>query len=133
MIDNYRQQFAFTNDEEWNAIRPLIQKVLDAQQEVRQFSGRGGRGGFGGPGGPGGGPGGFGGRGGPFGGQSNPSADALQAAIDSNSKEKITAALVKYREARKQAQDKLTATQDGLKKFLTLKQEAIAVRLGLAN
>jgi Spy/CpxP family protein refolding chaperone len=134
MMDNHREQLEVTSDDEWNAIRPLIQKVMAAQQEAQPFGGRGGRGGRGGfRGGPGDSSGPGGGRGGPFGGTPNPAATALQTAIDSNSPEQIKAALAKYRDARKQAQDKLTAAQDALKRVLTVKQEAVALQLGLVN
>jgi hypothetical protein len=127
MMDNYRQQLDLTNDDEWNAIKPMVQKVMDAQQETQAFGGRGGRGGRGGGGGGGG-----GGRGG-FGGTPNPTVTALQTAIDSGSTEQIKATLARYRDARKQAQDKLTAAQDALKAVLTVKQEAAALQLGLVN
>ena len=128
MMDNYQQQLELTNNEEWNAVKPLIQKVVDARQAAGAFGGRGGRGGRGGfGGGPGG-----GGRGG-FGGPPNPTVEALQTAIDSGSTDQIKAAIAKYREGRKQAEAKLTAAQDELKKVLTIKQEAVALRMGLVN
>jgi hypothetical protein len=140
MMDNYREQLELTNDDEWNAIRTLIQKVMDAQQEAQPFGGRGGRGGRGGfgggpggPGGPGGGGQGGGGRGGFGGGTPNPAVTALQTAVDSNSPEQMKTALANYRAARKQAQDKLTTAQDTLKKVLTVKQEVVALRLGLID
>lgn len=119
-LDNYREQLEFTNDDEWNAVRPLIQKVMDAQQEANAFSGRGGRGGGGG------------GRGG-FGGTPNPTVEALQTAIDSNSTDQMKAALEKYRAARKAAEAKLATAQDALKKVLTVKQEVVAVQSSLVN
>jgi hypothetical protein len=149
MMDNYRQQLEPANDAEWNKIQPLIQKVMDAQQEAQPLAGRGGRGGRGGfggfgggPGGPGGGGpggpggpggGGPGGPGGLFGGTPNPNVTALQTALESKSTDQMKAALAKFREARKQAQDKVTAAQDALKKVLSLKQEVAAVQLGLVE
>ncbi len=135
-MDNYREQLQLTNDADWSKIQPLIQKVMDAQQGVQPFSGRGGRGGGfggfgGGPGGPGGG--GPGGPGGMFGGTPNTNMTALATALESKSTDQMKAALAKFREARKQAQDNLTAAQDALKKVLTLKQEAVALRAGLVN
>src|ERR1035437_1919834 len=60
-MDNVRDQIGFTNDTDWNAIQPLVQKAMDARMAVG-FGGRGfgrcGRGG--GQGGQGGGGGGFG-------------------------------------------------------------------------
>ena len=83
MMDNIREQLGFTNDTDWNAVQPLIQKVTDARRDVgfgagmgRMF-GRNRGGGGGGNGGPGG------GRGG-FGPQPSPEAEALQKAIDDN-------------------------------------------------
>ena len=43
IMDNFRQQLEVENDDEWSALRPLVQKVLDAQQEAQQFATRGGR------------------------------------------------------------------------------------------
>ena len=127
-VDNYREQLMVTNDEEWNAIRPLVEKVVQAEQEVGALGGRGGgRGGRGGRGGAGG-------AGGVTSGRTpNPAVTSLQTAIDSSSTDQLKAALAKFRDARKQAQDKLTTAQEALKKVLTLKQEAVALRIGLVN
>ena len=77
--------------------------------------------------------GGGGGRGGFGGGTPNPAVTALQTAVDSNSPEQMKTALANYRAARKQAQDKLTTAQDTLKKVLTVRQEVVALRLGLID
>src|SRR5262245_47450333 len=57
-LEGARTALEVTNDEEWAAIQPLVQKVMEAEQAVprgmRGF-GRGGRGGNGGGGGGGGG------------------------------------------------------------------------------
>ena len=50
MLDRVRTQLEFTNDTDWDAVSPLVQKVIDAQMAA----GAGGRGGFGGRGGRGG-------------------------------------------------------------------------------
>jgi len=42
MMDNYKERLEITDDKEWDAIKPLIQKVSDA----RMASMRGGMGGF---------------------------------------------------------------------------------------
>ena len=80
MMDNIKDRLEFTNDTDWSAVQPLVQKVMDARRDTMQGMGRmfGGRnrGGGGGNGG--------GGGGGAFGGQPNPDAEALQQAIDSN-------------------------------------------------
>ena len=64
MMDNIREQLGFTNDTDWNAVQPLVQKVMDARRDVGFGGGMGrmfgrNRGGGGGNGGPGGGRGGF--------------------------------------------------------------------------
>ena len=46
-LDNVRQQLDFTNDADWSAVQPLVQKVLDAQTAARQGGQRGGFGGGG--------------------------------------------------------------------------------------
>ena len=139
MMQNYQEQLGITNDSDWNAIRPLIQKVMDAQQAAgggmggmggmaRMFGGRGGRGG--GMGGPGGGMGGPGG----IGQQADPTADALQQAIDNDApKDQIKALLTKYQAAQKAKQDKLTQAQTDLRAVLSVKQEAAATLIGLLN
>src|SRR6185312_5566710 len=76
MMDRTRERLGVTNDTDWSAIQPLVQKVMDARRDAAAF----GRGGFGGLGGRGGG--GGGGGGGQFGGQPDPDRDALQQALD---------------------------------------------------
>src|SRR5208283_5482517 len=34
MMDNVREQLGFTNDTQWNAIQPLVQKVMDARRDA---------------------------------------------------------------------------------------------------
>jgi len=125
MMDRYRTDLNLTNDTDWNAIQPLIQKVMDARRDIG-FGGRGGRGGRGGQGGPGGGgPGGFGGT-------PDPEQEALQKAIDDNAPSaQIKAALAKYEAVRKTKQAKLEAAQAELRKVLSVRQEAQATLLGL--
>lgn len=128
MMDNVRDRLGFTNDTDWSAVDPLVQKTFDARREVgaSQFRafGRGNRGGGGGGGG----------QGGPGGGQTNPDADALQQAIDSNAPAaQIKTLLDKYRTSQKAKQAKLEEAQADLRKVLNQKQEAEAVLLGLLN
>ena len=136
MMDNVREQLGFTNDTDWNAVQPLVQKVMDARRDVgfgggmgRMFGrnrggGGGGGGGFGGPGG---------GRGG-FGMQPSPEAEALQKAIDDNAPAaQIKDALAKYEASQKAKQAKLVEAQENLRKVLTVKQEAQAALLGLVQ
>ncbi len=34
MMDNIRDQLNFTNDTDWSAVQPLVQKVMDARRDV---------------------------------------------------------------------------------------------------
>lgn len=113
MMDNYRTELGLTNDTDWSAVQPLIQKVVDARQAVG-FGGRGGRPGRGG------------------GQQPNPEREALQKAIDDNAPAgQIKTALDKYQASQKEKQAKLLAAQAELRKYLSVKQEAQATLGGL--
>jgi hypothetical protein len=128
MLENIRERLGFTNDTEWAAVEPLVQKVLDARREL----GPAGFGGFGRRGGGNSSDQGGGRRGGFF--QQSPEAEALQRAIDDNAPSgQIKDALAKYRASRKEKEARLTAAQENLRKVLTPKQEAQAVLLGLMN
>lgn len=137
MLERVRQNLTITNDEEWSAVQPLVQKVMQARREA----GGGGMGmmmmGGGPP--PGGGPGGP-----PNGGQGNsdrprrfgpPASEeqqALQKALTENAAlPQVKDALAKYRASRKDKQSKLEAAQADLKSVLTSRQEAQAVLMGL--
>jgi hypothetical protein len=134
MVDGARDRLGFTNDTEWAAVEPLVQKVVATQFDARSGQGRGmmggrNRGGQGGQNGQAG----QGGQGGRFG-QPSPEADALQKAIDDNAPaSQIKDLLAKYKTVQKAKQAKLEAAQSDLKKVLTTKQEAEAVLLGLVN
>ena len=134
MLDGVRDRLNFTNDTDWSAVEPLVQKVMDAQRDARSAQMRGmfgGRNRNGGQGGQGGGPG--GGRGGMFG-QPSPEAEALQTAIDNNAPAaQIKDLLAKYEASQKTKQAKLEAAQADLRAVLTTKQEAQATLLGLLN
>jgi hypothetical protein len=131
-MERVHDDLGFTNDTEWNAVKPLIQKVTDARRDVGSGSGmgrmfRGNRGGGNGANADAGG----GGRGGFFG-QPSPEAEALQKAIDDNApKAQIKAALAKYQASQKAKQTKLVTAQENLRKVLNTKQEAQATLLGL--
>jgi hypothetical protein len=134
-LDNVRQQLDITNDTEWSAIQPLVQKVLEAQQAARQGGGRGGFGGGrrGGNNGPNGnnnnGNANVGGRGGA---QPNLEAQALQQAVDNDAPAaQLKDLLAKYNAAQKAKQAKLAAAQADLRKVLTVKQESQATLMGL--
>jgi hypothetical protein len=128
IMDRYRQQLNFTNDADWSAVQPLVQKVVDARMAAG-FGGRGfGRGGRGGGGGGGG-----GGGNNPFS-QPNPDRDALQQAIDDNAPAgQIQALLAKYEASQKAKQAALIAAQADLRKVLTVPQEAEATLSGLLD
>jgi len=123
-LDNARQSLEFTNDTEWDAVAPLVQKVLEAQNAARSgqrggFGGRGGRGG-GGPGGNGA--------------QANPELQALQDALDQNAPTaQIKDLFAKYKNSQKAKQAKLEAAQAELQKVLTTRQEAQAYLLQLVK
>ena len=129
MMDNVRDRLAFTNDTDWAAVQPLIQKVFDARRDV----------GFPGMnmmrrGGGGGGDNAQGGRRGGFFAAPSPEAEALQKAIDDNAPAaQVKAMLEKYRAARKDKEAKLAQAQGDLRKVLTARQEAQAALLGLLN
>jgi hypothetical protein len=127
MLDRIQDQLGFTNDTDWDAVKPLVQKVMDARRDVLSgqmrgmFGGGRNRGGQGGPGG------------GMFG-QTSPEQDALQKAIDDDAPTaQIKDLLAKYKEVQKAKQAKLEAAQDDLKAVLTTKQEAQAYLLGLVR
>lgn len=135
IMDNIKDQLGYTNDTDWNAVQPLIQKVMDARRDVGNGMGmrmmfgrnRGNRGGN------------DNGnndrrRGGMFGGTPSPEAEALQQAIDSNAPTaQIKDALAKYEASQKVKQAKLEQAQKNLRAVLTVKQEAQATLLGLLN
>jgi hypothetical protein len=126
MMDRTKERLGITNDTDWSAIQPLVQKVMDARRE--QFAG--GRGGFGGGRG-----GRNGGGGGAFGGgQQDPDREALQQALENNAPAaQVKSALDKFRASQKAKQAKLESAQADLKKVLSSKQEAEAVLMGLLN
>jgi len=132
MMENVRDQMGVTNDDEWQVLQTRVQKVFEARRDAgppgfaRMFRGRrdnnGGDNGGGGR------------RGGMFGGTPMPELEALNNAIDSNAPtEQIKAAMDKYRVARKAKEAALEKAQKDLKSILTVKQEAVAVSLGLLN
>ena len=141
MAERMREQFGVTDDAEWKIIEGKIQKVTEARRAVGGggFAAMGGFGGRrGGPGGGGDGErgnrGGGEGRRGGFGGDPSPEREELQKAIDSKaSADEIKTKLAKVREARKANEAKLEAAQEDLKKVLSVRQEAVAVMMGLVK
>lgn len=135
MMDNVREQLGLTNDTDWNAIQPLVQKVMDARRDTMgggmgRLFGRGNRGGNNNNANANN----NGGRRGGFGGTPSPEAEALQKAIDDNAPTaQVKAALAKYHASQKDKQAKLVQAQENLRKVLTVKQEAQAALLGLVE
>lgn len=128
MMTRLKEQMEITDDTEWNAIQPLVQKVMDARMATMGGMGRG----MFGPrrGGDNGGD--QGQRRGPFGQQPSPEAEALQRAVDSKaSTAELKAAIAKYTAYRKAKQADLEKAQADLRKVLTARQEAIATLDGL--
>jgi Spy/CpxP family protein refolding chaperone len=131
MVESIRTQLNITNDADWSAIQPLVQKVLDARTAL----GGGTRGGFAamfgggrrnGRGGAGG------GAGGGLGANASVEAQALQKTIDDNAPAaQIKDALDKYEASQKTKQATLTAAQEALRAVLSAKQEAQATLMGL--
>jgi len=134
ILERVQQQLGFTNDTEWDAVKPLVQKVVDAQRDAR---GNGMRALFGGRnrGGNNGDQGGNNNRGGSsIFGQSSPEQEALQKAIDDNAPaSQVKDLLAKCKAAQQVKQAKLEAAQDALKAILSTKQEAQAYMMGLVR
>ena len=133
MMDRIRQNLNFTNDTDWNAVQPLVQKVMDARRDV----GGGGMGMFrrnrGQNGDQNGGGGGGGGRGGFFG-TPSPEAQALQDAIDNNAPDaQVKELLTRYEASQQKKQAALKAAQENLRAVLTPRQEASAALMGLVE
>jgi hypothetical protein len=138
MMQNYQDQLGFTNDTDWDAVKPLVQKVMDARMDLGAGQMRGmfgnrqrnnnNNGDQGGNNNNNNRP-----RGGMFG-QQSPEAEALQKAIDDNAPtSQIKDLLAKYKAVQKGKQAKLESAQDDLKKVLNTKQEAQAYLLGLVR
>jgi hypothetical protein len=140
MMDRVKDELNFTNDTDWDAVSPLVQKVMDAQRDVRGEQLRGMMGGGrnrGGQGGQGGDQGGGrtrgGGPGGMFGAPS-PEREALQKALDDNAPAaQVKDLLAKYETSKKAKQAKLAQSQSDLRAVLSSKQEAQATLLGLLD
>jgi hypothetical protein len=133
MMDRYKELLEVTDDAEWKAMQPMVQKVLELRRDTAFGNMRGV---FGGRnrGGTNGQPADQQGqqRRGMFGGTPNPDAEALQKAIDSKaSKAELKASLDKYLASRKAKQAALEQAQADLRKVLTSRQEAVAALNGL--
>lgn len=121
MLTALREQFAVTDDAEWNLISERVTAVFDLRRSMNA-GGFGGRGGFAGGGN----------RPNRPGATVNPEQDALRAALTDNLPDaEIKARLEHLREVRKQNEAKLGKAQEELRAVLTLRQEAVAVMAGL--
>jgi hypothetical protein len=130
MLERYKETLEVTNADEWKAMEPLVQKVMEARMQSLAGMGRGmfGRGGRGGDNNSGD----QGQRRGGFGGPPSPEAEGLQKAIDSKaSAAELKAAIAKYESARKVKQAELEKAQANLRKVLSVRQEALATLNGL--
>lgn len=135
MAERVRELLDVKNDDEWKLINARLEKVQEAQREVRSLSGnmallfsRGGEQGGGEQGGRTrtGGPGGFGG------GTPNPEAEALSKAVTTKApSDEMKQRLARVREARKAAEGKYERAADDLRQVLTVRQEAVLVAVGL--
>ncbi len=132
MLNRIKDNLGFTNDTDWNAVAPLVQKVVDAQTATRgagmgrMFRNRGGNNGGGGGGQQRG--------GGMFGGTPSPEEQALSSALDNNAPtDQIKSLLAKYEAAHQAKLAALKQAQDNLRQVLTVPQEAQATLMGLLD
>jgi hypothetical protein len=131
MMDGIRNVLGFTNDTDWSAVQPLVQKVMDARRDMggmgmgMMFRNRGGQNGDQNGGRQ---------RGGGFFGTPSAEAQALQTAIDNDAPEsQIKDLLDRYRASQEKKQATLKTAQENLRAVLTVKQEATAALMGLVD
>lgn len=133
MLDNLREQLG-TTDEEWKALQPRIEKVMDAQRAVPR-AGAGIRGAMRASGGP---------EDQRQGGQSAqgsqrpgilPEVEALQRVLESkdSTKDQIKTALKAFREVRAKKEKELKDARQALREMVTVRQEAMLVLRGLLD
>jgi hypothetical protein len=133
MMDGIKDRLEFTNDTDWSAVQPLVQKVLDARRDVGMGGGMramfGGRNRGGDQGGGNNRP-----RGGGMFGQPSPEEESLSKALEDNAPAaQVKDLLAKYKASKAAKQAKLEAAQDALKAVLTSKQEAQAYLIDLVR
>jgi len=134
LLERVQEELGFTNDTEWSAVQPLVQKVLEAQRDARgagmaRLFGRGNRNNGGDQGGNNNRP-----RGGGIFGTPSPEADALQNAVDQNAPAgQVKDLLAKYQASVKAKRAKLEEAQANLRAVLNTRQEASATLLGLLD
>jgi hypothetical protein len=111
--EKLRQAFEVKDDAEWQIVEEQARKVYDLRVEMIKSLIAAAR---------------------QPGGDTLPEAGALKSAIAAkSSNEKLKAAMERFRQARQAKEDKLLQAQADLKKILTIRQEAIALGLGLVN
>ncbi len=116
MLAALRTQMDVPDDAEWALISERLQKVVDMRRNQLIAGFAGGRGG------------------GRFGGQPDPEAEALRAALtDKLPDAEIKSRLTHLRDARKQNEAKLDQAREDLRAVLSLRQEAVLVMAGLLN
>jgi len=125
MNDRIKQMLGAT-DEEYQALQPKIEKLMQLQRDSR-----GGMGFGRGRGGPGGG-------GGDANAQQSPTQTAskdLQTALDNKDAkpEEIKAKLTALRDAREKAKAEMSGAQKELRELLTQRQEAVMVMMGFLD
>jgi hypothetical protein len=120
MLANLRNQFEVTDDAEWKLIAERITKVMDLRRSV-------GGGGFGMGAFRGG-----GNQGNRPAAAANPEGDALRTALEDKLPDaEIKARLERLRVTRKQSEARLDQAREDLRAVLTVRQEAVAVLVGL--
>jgi hypothetical protein len=135
MMDELKTQLG-ASDDEFKAIQPKIEKIMQLEQELRgggmraMFGGRGGRGGQGGGAA----------AGGAAAATDQPAPSAveqkaadLKTALDNKDSkpEDIKAKLDALRDAKAKTKEELTAAQADLKTVLTQRQEAVLVEFSI--
>ena len=127
MLERVKTELGAT-DEEWTAIKPLVDNVMEKQRETREYSGMGGFMRRRGPGGPGG-------DRPDFQRETAPEIEALEKALESDETpaEDLKLKLDNYRKARQTAEDNLKTAREELRSVLVLKQEAKMVLMGLLD
>jgi hypothetical protein len=124
MMDSIKERLEISDEDEWKAVSGLLTKTYDAQRAVRSATGsifelmR--------PGGD------RGPRSGGMFGTPSPELEALQKAVEAKaSASELKDKLATLREVRKAKEAELTKAQEELRKVLSVRQEAVAVQLGL--
>lgn len=121
MLERYQETLGLS-DTEFEAVKPLLNDVMEKR---RQVAAMGGRMGFGGPRG-------FGGFGDD---DSNTAADALQQTLENENADAATIndKLKAFRSERDKAEKALKQSRDKLRKVLTTRQEATLVLMGILD